>query len=346
MSDPDYRDAPEAERSENLRSARGPSRLKQSSLDLVAKNGVVIALLVLFVGFSLALPSTFFTTANIKTIVNSQAIVLLLALAATVPLRAGEFDLSVGATMTISAAITGQVLLSTGSIALAALAVMGLALIVGSFHAFLIIKLQVNAFVTTLGTLTALSGLAYAVTNTAILTGFSETFLNVSRAEFLGLPALTWYAWVLVVVIWFVYEWTPSGRYLLLVGGNESASRLAGINVERVKAGAFLSSALISALAGFMLASSIGSVDPSISGQFLLQPFAAAFLGATTITLGRFNAFGTLFGLYLLVVGIAGLQLLGAQPWVANVFNGTALVIAVTLARLAARAKGDPTRSA
>jgi ribose transport system permease protein len=79
-------------------------------------------------------------------------------------------------------------------------------------------------------------------------------------------------------------------------------------------------------------------MDPSVASQFLLQPFAGVFLGATTIAVGRVNALGTLVALYLLVVGITGLQLLGADPWVSDVFNGVALVLAVAFARLAARA--------
>ena len=93
------------------------------------------------------------------------------------------------------------------------------------------------------------------------------------------------------------------------------------------------------AIAGVMLTSSVGSLDPSLSGQFLLQPFAAAVLGAATITVGRFNALGTLVGIYLLVVGITGLQLLGVEPWVSDVFNGGMLVIAVAFATLAAKSR-------
>ncbi|MER2137900.1 MAG: ABC transporter permease, partial [Arthrobacter sp.] len=80
-----------------------------------------------------------------------------------------------------------------------------------------------------------------------------------------------------------------------------------------------------------------GAVDPAVGGQYMLQPFAAAYLGATALTIGRFNALGTVVGLYLLIVGITALQLLGGQTWVTNVFYGTALVVSVTAAKLVGR---------
>jgi ribose transport system permease protein len=104
---------------------------------------------------------------------------------------------------------------------------------------------------------------------------------------------------------------------------------------------ALIMSALLSSFAGLVLAGQLGAIDPSVGSQYLLQPFAAALLGATTITLGRYNAIGTLVALYLLVVGVTGLQLLGASSWANDVFNGVALVVAVTVARLTARSRAS-----
>ena len=269
--------------------------------------------------------------------VNSQALILLLAIGLTVPLRTGEFDLSIAGTLTASGALCAAIVTHGGSVPLAALACLALGVVVGLVNAGLIVRVGVDAFIVTLGMGTALAGIAYAFTNSQVLTLFPPDLLRIARTDILGLPALTWYAWIAVAVAWFVYERTPLGRYLLFVGGGREAARRAGLRVDRLRTLAFVSSGVISAFAGFMLASSIGSLDPSLSSQFLLQPFAAAFLGAATITVGRFNALGTLVGIYLLVVGITGLQLLGAQPWVSDVFNGGMLVVAVSFATVAAR---------
>lgn len=323
--------------------AGGSARVIGALQEVTSRYGVVLVLALLIVGFSIALPATFPTAGNFTTMVNAQAIVLVLAIAATIPLRAGDFDLSVAAVMTISAAIAAKVVISGQGAFVALLAVLVVGVVVGAIHGVLVVKVGVDSFITTLGSLTALGGAAYAITSSQIVSGFPPSFVSISRTEVLGLPMLTWISWLLVVIVWYVYQRTPVGRYLLFVGGSRDAARLAGVRVDAVRIGAFIAAAVLSAIAGFLFASSIGSVDPSVSGQYLLQPFAAAFLGATTIAVGRFNAIGTMVGLYLLVVGITGLQLLGAQPWVSDVFNGVALVLAVTFAQLAARSRGRAT---
>nr|WP_249419813.1 ABC transporter permease [Rhabdothermincola salaria] len=271
--------------------------------------------------------------------VNSQAVLLLLAATATIVLRAGDFDLSIAATMTLSASVAA--VLSTNDVALplVVLASLGVGLVVGIVNGVLVVKADVSSFIVTLGMLTALGGLAYWATDSRVIAGVPDPLRDFARTEVLGFPLSTLYGWVLIGVLWYVYERTPLGRYLLFVGGGRDAARLAGLPVDRLRLGAYLVSGTLAAFVGLVLVGSLGSMDPSIGGQYLLQPFAAAFLGATTLKVGRFNAVGTLVGLYLLTVGITGLQLLGADPWVSSVFNGAALVIAVTLAKLAGRGR-------
>jgi ribose transport system permease protein len=151
---------------------------------------------------------------------------------------------------------------------------------------------------------------------------------------------VTWIAWILVVVLWYVYDLTPVGRFMIFTGGNRDAARLSGISVTRVRTGAFLVSGLLAAGIGILFAGYFGSVDPSVGGQYMLQPFAAAYLGATAITVGRFNAWGTVVALYLLTTGITALQLLGAQSWVTNLFYGLALMLSVAAAKIAGKRRG------
>ena len=299
--------------------------------------GLLVVLVVAFIVFSLLLPETFATEGNVRAMINSQAIILLLALAETFPLRSGEFDLSIAGVMTAAGAITA-VLTVEGyglPIALAAVAILGL--VIGLTNGVLVVKVGINSFIVTLGISTALGGLAFAITGSRIVPNIPAEVLSLSRTQTLGFPMVVWIGWVFVVVLWYLYERTPLGRFLLFVGGSRESARLAGLRVDRIKIGAFVTCSMIAALTGVLFAGSVGQLDPSVAGQFLLQPFAAVFLGATAITVGRFNAVGTLIALYLLTVFVTGLQLMGADPWVSNVFNGIALVLAVTFARLAAR---------
>jgi ribose transport system permease protein len=148
------------------------------------------------------------------------------------------------------------------------------------------------------------------------------------------LPLIVWIGWLIAAVIWVVFEFTPLGRYLLFLGGNANAARLAGLRVGGLRSVAFIAASTIGGgIAGVLLAGSLGSVDPSSGSSYLLAPLTAAFLGTTTIQVRRFNVIGTLVGLYLLAFGITGLQLEGIQGWISDVFNGAALIVALAFAR-------------
>lgn len=315
----------------------GPQSRVHAGMRFAERYGLVVILAAAFAIFSALLPQTFPTAGNVTAMVDSQAIILLLAIAETLPLRTGDFDLSIAGLMTASGALTAELTTHGTSLGIAVAAVIGLGLLVGLTNGLFIVKVGINSFVATLGMMTLLSGLAYAFTGSQVIPNMPSDLLTLARHQLLGLPTVVWIGWVVAAAAWYVYERTPFGRYLLFIGGSRDSARLAGLRVDRIRISAFVACSLIASLTGVLLAGDIGQLDPSISSQFLLQPFAAAFLGATTIAVGRFNALGTLVALYLLDIGITGLQLYGAQPWVSDVFNGAALVLAVTFARLAAR---------
>lgn len=293
-------------------------------------------LLVLTLAFCATIPS-FRTSANFEGMINSQSIILMLALTAAITLRSGAFDLSIAQVMVTSGAITAVMSTSGIPLAIAILTSVAFGVGVGLLHAVLVVRVGVDSFITTLGSLTALTGITYAITGSQIVANLPQPLIELSRAAILGVPMVTWYAWIAVAVIWFVFEKAPVGRYLLFVGANESSARLAGLPVTRIKMGTFIASSTLSALIGVVLVGQLGAVDPAMGSMYLLPPFAAVYLGATAFTPGRFNALGTLAAVYLLVVGITGLQLMGISSWVSQVFNGAALVLAVTFAKLASR---------
>ncbi|WP_281167475.1 ABC transporter permease [Rubellimicrobium thermophilum] len=135
----------------------------------------------------------------------------------------------------------------------------------------------------------------------------------------------------------YVFDFTPLGRRLLFVGRGREVARLNGIAVDRVRAGALVVSGLLSAAAGILYAGVLGSADPYSGLNFLLPAFAAAFLGATAIIPGRFNPWGALVAVYFLATGITGLTMMGIPLWVTNVFNGAALILAVTISQITRR---------
>lgn len=301
--------------------------------ELLGGLAVPAVLVILVVTFSILSPHIFFTSTNLSVIVSGQAILLMLALAVTIPLRSGDFDLSVSSVMILTAC-SAAVLSDTGiALWVSILLCLAVGLVVGVVNSFFVVILNLDGMIVTLGMLTILTGLAGLVSGNQIVTNIPAPLMEFASQRVVGLPTVVWIGWAMALVLWYLFEYTPIGRYLLFIGGNRSAAHLAGIKVSRMRCGALIAASIISAVAGVLLAGTLGAVDPTSHGAYLLPPFTAAFLGASAIQLGRFNIVGTLVGLYILAVGIAGLQLLGFQGWIADLFNGACLICAVTFAR-------------
>jgi ribose transport system permease protein len=315
-----------------------PSRGRAMAARMLTNGGVVAFLLLLIAAFSIALPETFPTTANLQTILGSQAVPTLLALAVVIPLVAGEFDLSVGGTLGVSAVFTAY----ASSKGVAVPVVFVLAILIGCFvgviNGFLVTKVGVSAFIATLGMGTVLTGGNLLMSGGNVLfEGIPTSLTDIAGREVLGLPVVVFYAALLALVLWYVLEWTPMGRYLRATGSGREAARLTGVRTDKWLFLSFVIAGAIAALAGFMQTSRVGSAPPDVGPNFLLPAYAAAFLGATTIHAGRFNVWGTVVGVLVLAVGITGLNLAGAAFWVPPVFNGGALIVAVSVAVIVAR---------
>jgi ribose transport system permease protein len=289
--------------------------------------------------FAILRPDTFATTANFTTIFGSQAILVVLTLALLVPLTAGDYDLSVAATMGLSAMTLAILNVNHHwSIGAACLAALGIGLLVGLINGALVVLLDIDSLIATLGSSTFIAGVILWISNSQTISGVSDTLINVTVIDrFLGIPLEFYYGIALGLVLFYVFEYMPVGRRLLFVGRGRSVARLSGIRVSHLRWGALVASGLISAFAGILYAGTLGSADPTSGLSFLLPAFAAAFLGATTIFPGRFNPLGSIAAVYFLVTGITGLQLLGVQTFVQQLFYGSALILAVALSQAARR---------
>src|SRR5207244_3633860 len=136
---------------------------------------------------------------------------------------------------------------------------------------------------------------------------------------------------------WAILTYLVFGRHLYATGANRSAAKLTGIGTGGVIGAAFVVCGALAAATGIILASQLGSGQPLVGPNYLLPAYTGAFLGATVVLPGKFNAIGTAIGVYLLGAGVAGLQQIGVPPWGEDLFNGTALVIAVAVSGYAAR---------
>ncbi|HET8977082.1 MAG TPA: ABC transporter permease [Solirubrobacteraceae bacterium] len=313
-------------------------RSRWSPVELGERYGILVLWGVIVLVFSILEPSTFPTSANFETIFGTQAVQLVITLGLIVALTAGEFDLSVASVMGFGATMVAFLNVNHGwPIIPAILATLVVGLIIGGFNAFLVVRIGVSSLIVTLGMGTFLSGLGYGISHSVTIGGISQSLLNAMQDTFLGLPIAFYIGLLICFILWYVLSYTPLGRHLLFVGEGREVARLAGLRVDSMRALALILTALICTIAGIMQAGVVGAADPGGGPPYLLPAFAGAFLGQTVISPGRFSPWGVFVATYFLVTGITGLQLLGGQGWVQDVFYGGALVIAVALSRLVAR---------
>jgi ribose transport system permease protein len=288
---------------------------------------------------------TFLTAANFETIFGSQAVLVVLTLGLLFPLTAGDYDLSVASVLTMSAMIVALLNVNQGwPVGLAIVAALAAGVLVGVVNGMLVTLLEAESLVVTLGSGAFVSGLVFWMSDSNTIGGVSEALSDaVIVRELLGIPLSFFYGLALCGAVWYVLEYRPIGRRLLFVGRGRNVARLSGVRVERVRFGALVASAAVGGLAGVLYAGTIGGADPSSGASFLLPAYAAAFLGATSIVPGRFNPWGSILAVYFLVTGVTGLQLLGADSYVQQLFYGGALILAVALSQAVGRiTRGEP----
>ncbi|CAM5256841.1 ABC transporter permease [Streptomyces aurantiogriseus] len=297
--------------------------------------GAVYVWLVIVVLFSVWAPETFPTTTTVRQVLNGNAVAGLVALSVVPPLAARVFDLSVAYTMSLTSVLTARFLVSAGlgpgtAIALA----MTAALLIGVVNGVVVVVLRVDSFIATLATGALIQSLITMVTNDSSITGvqlLAEPFAHIAQLDAGGITLPVLYLLLATVAIWFLLEHTATGRRLYATGFNADAARLQGVRTDRLRFLTLVASALLSGFAGIVFASAVGSGSPTAGTPYLLSAYAAAFVGATQLRAGRFNAWGTVLAVLLLGTGVTGLGLATSAPWAASLFTGAVLIVALVL---------------
>ncbi|HEY3736286.1 MAG TPA: ABC transporter permease [Jatrophihabitans sp.] len=314
-----------------------PRRTASGWFGHIAGNyGLLIVWLLVIIAFGAAKPESFLTHANLASILGSQAVIAVLTLGVIIPMSTGDFDLSVASNLTLSAMVVAVLNVNEGWPLWGAIAAaVGVGTMIGVVNGLVATWLGIDPFIVTLGTGTVANGLTLWISGSNTIAGVSDGLVNaVVGSRWLGVPVEFYYALGLCIVVWWVFEYTRTGRLFLVVGQSRTVARLSGIRVARTRIIALGAAGFIAAWAGVLYTGNSGAADPSSGTQLLLPSFAGAFLGATVIKAGRFNAWGSLIAVYFLVTGISGLQLLGVPNYVQDLFYGGALIIAVGLSRL------------
>ena len=305
----------------------------------LAKYGTIIGMFVMIAAFAAAAPSYFFTFSNFVNILNQAALTAIIAGGLTVAVIVGELDLSIGNAASFAGVlVTGLMVHQSLPPLLAIGLVLVVAILIGLINGLIVSKLRVNSVIATLGTGSIIVGLNYAYsTGAPIATGVPRSFTDISLGSTFGIPNNILIMIGVLVLLWLLVNRTETGQRIQAVGGNVEAARLSGVQVDRIKILAFVVAAVAAALTGILLASLIGSGTTTAADAYLLNSFAAVFLGSATLRDGEFHVPGTFIGVLIIGIGFNGLAIFGAPTFYQYVFQGAILVTAVGLSTVARR---------
>jgi ribose transport system permease protein len=286
---------------------------------------VVFAALMVF--FSIKSP-VFFTQDNLINVLIAVATIGILACPGTMLLVAGQFDLSVGAGIALTSCTFAYLITHGWATGLALVATIGLGLACGMLNGFLVTVVGINALITTLGTLSIFTGLAFLITNGVPIgfTGFGELALT---RPILNVPWSVIIFFLFVAASVFVLRTTVFGRSLYAVGANRVAARLAGIRVGRTIFTTFVLSGFAIGISGLVAASQTGQGSGTAGSGYELTVVTAVVLGGASLAGGRGSIFGTVLGLLILGVIDNGLTLLNVESFWQQVIGGVLLITAV-----------------
>ena len=313
---------------------------------------VSLALLLLIIIVSLVAP-VFLTLGNLSNVLTDFSYVAIVSLGSTIVIITGGIDLSVGSTMGLSAIITALLFQALGTSALAHIpgAVMAASIIgglciggfIGLCNGLLIARVGLTPFVTTLGMLSIVRGLCYAITGgqgVNISGADSDLFFRLTDGTLLGLPVPLIYVVLLGILMAVVLHHTSRGRYIFAIGGNERAAELTGVPVMNIKTGVYVISGLAAAFAGILLAGWLGSVPANLADGYELRIIAASVIGGANLLGGVGGPLGAIVGAALIEVIRNGLVLAHVNTYWQDTFVGGIIIAAVFVDRLRSRRLG------
>jgi simple sugar transport system permease protein len=333
-------DLPHAATAERLRNA-------------LRRSAVFLLLGAMVLGFALAQPA-FITVNNLMSILQAVSVVAIIGAGVSVTLAINGFDLSVGAVAASSVMAASYAMIVLGLSAWQTVPlVLAFGACVGLANAFLIVRLKVPDLLATLASMFLLSGLQLIPTagrsisvglilpDGSTATGrYDPAFLMIGRSSLFGIVPFPVVLMLLVAIVLYVLtERTRLGRLIYATGGNETATRLAGANVARIKTFAYVLSGMLAALGGIIVAARVGRGDVSSGGSLLMDSVAAALIGFAVLALRRPNVLGTLIGAVFVGVLLNGLTMLNAPYYTQDFIKGAVLVGALALTYGVGRSK-------
>jgi ribose transport system permease protein len=304
---------------------------RRSRKDWLLKYSTLFALMVLFLGFAIAV-DRFLTASNLLNIVQQISMLTIVGAGLTFGFAAREMDLSVGYMVGLSGILVPLLLISGTPLPLALLAGVGAGFAVGAVNSALVTLVGVPSLIATLATGSILYGINFLTTGgRAIYGGLPDAYLWLGQGRLLGIPMLAYAMVLFVLLAWFLMERTIFGRYIYAAGGNLKAAELSGVNGRFYRAAALIVCSLFAAVAGALLAARLGSGQPNAGERYLLDGLATVFIGMTMIRPGTATVTGTFFGALFVGVINNGLNLVGMDTYIQSIVKGLIILVAVAI---------------
>jgi rhamnose transport system permease protein len=294
--------------------------------------GAIVVAMVAAIGF---ITPPFVTPRSLVSLFNYTAILIMVALGQMTVILTKSIDLSPGANIALTGVLVALANAAYPEVPVPALMLMatGIGLALGAFNGALVWLVGIPPFVVTLGTLSIFRGLSFVASGGTSIVGrqMSESFIAVPRAEFLSLPAMSWFAIVVVVLFAFGMRYTRTGRAFFAAGGNPTAAVYTGIDVGRTQFVAFCISGAIAGFCGYLWVSRYTIAYVDIAGGFELQVIAACVIGGVSIAGGIGTVAGVVLGALFLGVVKNALPVIHISPFWQLAISGAAILGAVII---------------
>lgn len=298
--------------------------------------GIVLILLLLIAIFSVA-SSNFFSFGTVTTILRQVSIIGIISVGAAFVILTAGIDLSVGSVACISS-LTAALCLKAGyAIPVAIIITLAIAICYGVFSGCLVSFFKMSPLIATLGMMTALRGAGYLITDGLPVYGFGPGLSPFGRGYLFGIP----YPVILMVAVFalgiFILSYTPIGRHVYGVGGNEEASRLSGVNVTLVKIFCYAFCAFLSGIAGLVLLSRTNSGQPAAGVGYEMDAITAVVLGGISLMGGQGKLPLVIIGVLIMGVLSTGMLMCNINDYVQQVVKGLVLIAAVAFSYVSLR---------
>ncbi|MGH7123626.1 MAG: ABC transporter permease [Stellaceae bacterium] len=298
---------------------------------------VSVAVTITCVAMSVAYPRAFGTEENFFNITRNFSFIAIMALGETLVIITGGIDLSVGSIMGVAGVVLGLSMAHGFSLWPSAGAAILAGAAMGLVNGGLISYLRLSAFVVTLGTLSIGRSLALAISNNKMFYEFGPDqglLLNLGGGATYGVANSVWILLILAVVLGCALKLTAWGRHIYAIGGNESAARLTGVAVDRVRLSVYMLSGVLSAIAAILMVGWLGSVTNALGLTYELRVIASSVIGGVNLMGGEGGAYGTIIGSVLIEVIRNTLNMAGVDPYWQGTFVGLFIIFAVLLEKI------------